>query len=1115
MKIRIYSFFILTLFSSLATAQTVTENYVMTENMLDANGNSSIKAVQYYNGLGFPTVSAATVGGNGETAYSLTTYDASGREECKYLPVAIGNTIVYKSPNEIIKAYEDKTAYSQNHYDALNRVTSVELPGKEWRNNNKRNKSEFSFNTKEDYVRIYKANPNGQLTMKNTNQYYPAGSLSKEINIDADKKKIVTFRDFMGNVILQRANDGTDNLDTYYVYDEIGRLCYVLSPQYQKTKDKAISGYEYRYDEKGRVYKKKLPGCEIVQYWYDNADRVVCTQDGYMRKKSPSIARFFIYDSMGRMVIRGLCSWWNSNSTFLNTESVVAEFDPKSKGFMGTGYIIPERFERTIKENTVLEIVNYYDGNQALINSSGNDFADNFKELKLTPAVPQIGQLTGAITLASNGEYLAQVREYDIKGNLIKSKSRELNGHIVTNTNSYTFTNNVASSKYDVDTKNVTILSVKDNLEYNVHNNKKQKSTLSINYGGAEVISEMSYAYDDLGRLKTVSRPSSAVNYEYDIHGWLKKIRTNRFVEDLFYADSPDSTYNCYNGNIGTIKWTNSKSDLSQYKYGYKYTYDGANRLTNAIHCQYEDLRGSILYDEKLQYDANGNITRLIRRGQTTRFSGNSSGGIWSIMDNLTISYYGNQLRSVSETVADNNVTGSFEYKKAKGSQYIYNENGSLVADKSRGIAYITYDFNNNPDTIFFTNGSMTTYVYSASGQKLRVVHYTAKPNITRTFGKKPTNLSYTQFYESAIDSTDYLLGGSLVMQNGKIDKFLYEGGYAQVKAATGKFAFYYYNQDHLGNNREVVDARGIIIQTTNYYAFGMTTNDESSPDRQPYKYNGKELDKMHGLNTYDYGARQYDPTLCRWDRMDPLCEKYYSTSPYAYCANNPVMLIDPDGRKLYLKADSNDDYAELLELLQGLTNDQLKLDYKTKEVTILSQNTKNKGKQLKVGTSLIRGVIKSDNKMTIETNHKGIFNEKANGTHGSDGIKTDVTIKIDLDDHSKTFTTQNPKSGKITYKEPINMMIALGHEMVHGYRDMYGISKPNIKYNLLYHGVYFPLGGDSMNERMEELETTGIPYWTVKNWNRSDGLGEKVGRKKISENSLRLEHGLNIRIVY
>ncbi|SFG78165.1 RHS repeat-associated core domain-containing protein [Prevotella sp. KH2C16] len=65
----------------------------------------------------------------------------------------------------------------------------------------------------------------------------------------------------------------------------------------------------------------------------------------------------------------------------------------------------------------------------------------------------------------------------------------------------------------------------------------------------------------------------------------------------------------------------------------------------------------------------------------------------------------------------------------------------------------------------------------------------------------------------------------------------------------------------------------------------------------QRYKYNGKELDRMHGLDWYDYGARHYDATIARWMCVDPLAEKYYHVSPYVYCINNPIRYVDPDGK--------------------------------------------------------------------------------------------------------------------------------------------------------------------------------------------------------------------------
>ena len=55
----------------------------------------------------------------------------------------------------------------------------------------------------------------------------------------------------------------------------------------------------------------------------------------------------------------------------------------------------------------------------------------------------------------------------------------------------------------------------------------------------------------------------------------------------------------------------------------------------------------------------------------------------------------------------------------------------------------------------------------------------------------------------------------------------------------------------------------------------------------------------MHGLKWYDYGARWYDPLLASWNRPDPSHKDYYPWSPYAYCGDNPIMFVDPDGKKI------------------------------------------------------------------------------------------------------------------------------------------------------------------------------------------------------------------------
>ncbi len=113
---------------------------------------------------------------------------------------------------------------------------------------------------------------------------------------------------------------------------------------------------------------------------------------------------------------------------------------------------------------------------------------------------------------------------------------------------------------------------------------------------------------------------------------------------------------------------------------------------------------------------------------------------------------------------------------------------------------------------------------------------------------------------------------------------------------------------DHLGNNRVVVNASGTVIQRNHYYPFGtaFAENTVDEQKKQPCKYNGKELDQMHGLNLYDYSARYYESAVGRFTTVDPHAENYYSWSPYHYAGNNPIRITDPTGMDWVTDKDNN-----------------------------------------------------------------------------------------------------------------------------------------------------------------------------------------------------------------
>ena len=212
---------------------------------------------------------------------------------------------------------------------------------------------------------------------------------------------------------------------------------------------------------------------------------------------------------------------------------------------------------------------------------------------------------------------------------------------------------------------------------------------------------------------------------------------------------------------------------------------------------------------------------------------------------------------------------------------YAYDANGNMTRDHVSGITAMSYNRINLPETITVIDSgkvSNVSYAYTSDGTKQRA-------SVTDASGESLTK--------------DWC--SNLVYLNGELDRILIPGGYIK----DGSYRFFL--TDHLGSVRAVADSEGNVLETIDYYPYGQEISDGRASGNgaaafdetlQPYRFNGKESQSFAGLPYLDYGARFYHPQSTRWTTMDPLAEKYYFLSPYAYCSGNPVNFVDPDGRR-------------------------------------------------------------------------------------------------------------------------------------------------------------------------------------------------------------------------
>ena len=478
------------------------------------------------------------------------------------------------------------------------------------------------------------------------------------------------------------------------------------------------------------------------------------------------------------------------------------------------------------------------------------------------------GSLTGsAVTVSGSSTKIYKGYYYDVKGRVTKVvQNNLLGGYDVTNT-VYTFTGQPATVTHS---HTASGKSTRTEVYTYSYDHADRVSKVEHTLGGTK-ITLADYTYDSFGRLSTKSLHGSAANkltYAYNLRSWLTGITSTRFTQNLYYNTGVGTAR--YNGNISSMTWKSGNESTVR---GYKFTYDGLDRMLNATYGETAGIstNANRFSENVTGYDKNGNIKGLQRYGQL-------SSAAYGMIDNLTLTLNGNQLNRVDDAVTASAYNGGFEFKNGANAadEYSYDANGNLTKDLNKGISGITYNFLNLPNVVTFSDGSTITYTYGADGTKLRTVHKIGSTTTT----------------------TDYC--GNVVYENGVQKLLLTEEGYVTLSDSK----YHYYLKDHQGNNRVVISQSGTVEETNHYYPFGGAF--ASTSNVQPYKYNGKELDSKKGLNWYDYGARHYDAALGRFTTNDRFAEKYYSMSPYQYGANNPVNNIDVNGDTIVVNPNPN-----------------------------------------------------------------------------------------------------------------------------------------------------------------------------------------------------------------
>ena len=345
--------------------------------------------------------------------------------------------------------------------------------------------------------------------------------------------------------------------------------------------------------------------------------------------------------------------------------------------------------------------------------------------------------------------------------------------------------------------------------------------------------------------------------------------------EKIYYnEDFPEGVEPLYNGNIADDYY--SAHDSAHFRL----SYDGLNRLTASQQYTRDGVKTAAA--EAFTYDKMGNITSIVRSTEKP---------IPNYINRVQLFYDGNRIiRGEGSPYSGGYNDMVYPNLVGKDVEYEYDPNGNLIKNSDNRISLTTYNLLNLPQTVAFSDKSLSVFYYMADGRKIR--------NATGAY-----SISTAVPIDSVVKNTDpyisYMSEWNDVYWYQRTQQKYINTPEGNIEVSTGRkmsFSYCYTSKDHLGSIwhywNSLNNSRANI-----YYPSGIMREKR----RSPYNYGltGKEIVYDNGLDEYFFGARTLFAPINRFNQPDPLCEEYYHISPYAYCANNFINVLDPDGKKI------------------------------------------------------------------------------------------------------------------------------------------------------------------------------------------------------------------------